>query len=333
MKFNLSFLFFSLSPVVLQSEGLTQKDVQLENFYNWMKEFKVEYNNGKEFLERFDIYKTNDEYINKVNTQNLTYTLKHNQFSHYTNEEFSKLNNLNKYNIKRLSDVKTDFLHTERMLGKVDDFDWTTKGAVTGVKDQKQCGSCWAFSTTGSLEGVYYLKNGNLESFSEQMLVDCDTNDYGCGGGLMNNAFQWIQDNGGIEKESDYPYTAKDGTCREKTGEIVKGTAPTSWVNVEASNEALLSAIQQQPVSVAIEADQTSFQFYSSGVLTGKCGTNLDHGVLAVGYGTLDGIDYYKIKNSWGESWGMDGYILLERKDVRGGQCGILLSASYPLLN
>jgi C1A family cysteine protease len=330
MKLNLFFLLFTL-PVAVVSQ---HTDEQMKRFYNWMQDFKVEYNNGKEFVKRFHIYLENDKYINSVNSQNLSYSLEHNQFSHYTNEEFSELNNLNEYStLKQLPSVKTDLLHTKRVLGEVGDFDWTTKGAVTDVKDQKQCGSCWAFSTTGSLEGIYYLKNGHLESFSEQMLVDCDTNDYGCGGGLMNNAFQWIQDNGGIEKESDYPYTATGGVCKEKTGEIVEGTAPTTWVNVESSNDALLSAIQQQPVSVAIEADQTTFQFYSSGVLTGKCGTNLDHGVLAVGYGTLDGVDYYKIKNSWGKSWGMDGYVLLERKDVRGGQCGILLSASYPTLD
>ena len=176
------------------------------------------------------------------------------------------------------------------------------------------------------------MKNGRLESFSEQNLVDCDTNDAGCNGGLMDNAFSWIKKNGGLELENDYKYTATTNRCSQDTSKLVSGSSPASWVDVKQTNDDLLAAIQKQPVSVAIEADQSSFQFYSSGVLTARCGTNLDHGVLAVGYGTLDGVDYYKLKNSWGSSWGMDGYVLLERKDVKGGQCGILLAASYPVL-
>jgi C1A family cysteine protease len=164
------------------------------------------------------------------------------------------------------------------------------------------------------------------------MLVDCDTNDLGCYGGLMDNAFDWVQSNGGIELESDYEYTASNGQCKAIQSKVVKGTAPKSWTDVESNDDSLMMAIMQQPVSVAIEADQTSFQFYSSGVLTGNCGTNLDHGVLAVGFGSLNGIEYYKVKNSWGKSWGMDGYILLERNNSKSGQCGILLQASFPNL-
>ena len=224
------------------------------------------------------------------------------------------------------------FSKTKSLKNKDEEWDWSEKGAVTPVKDQAQCGSCWAFSTTGSLEGAYFIKNNKLKSFSEQMLVDCDTNDLGCYGGLMNNAFEWIQSNGGIELESNYPYTAMNGKCQESSDNIVAGTSPSSWSNVKSDDTSMMAAIKQQPVSVAIEADQSSFQFYSSGVLTGRCGTNLDHGVLAVGYGTLNGVDYYKVKNSWGKSWGMDGYVLLERNDSPSGQCGILLQASFPNL-
>jgi C1A family cysteine protease len=220
--------------------------------------------------------------------------------------------------------------------------DWVKGGAVTPVKNQGQCGSCWSFSTTGALEGAYYTTYGSLPSFSEQQLVDCDTRknggkDMGCNGGLMDNAFAWIEKNGGLCSEGDYPYTSGDtktaGTC-ESTCDIVSNSVVTSFNDVHSSNDVdMMTALSKQPVSIAIEADQKDFQLYSSGVFTGSCGTNLDHGVLAVGYGSLDGQDFYKVKNSWGTTWGDGGYILLGRGDEfnKGqGQCGMLLQASYP---
>jgi len=220
--------------------------------------------------------------------------------------------------------------------------DWVKSGAVTPVKDQGQCGSCWSFSTTGALEGAYFNKYGKLESFSEQQLVDCDTyrnggRDHGCKGGLMDNAFSWIEKNGGLCSEDEYPYvsgtTKTEGTCQVAC-DINTKSRITAFVDVlPSSDEAMMSALAKQPVSIAIEADQKEFQLYKSGVFTGTCGTNLDHGVLAVGYGTLSGVDYYKVKNSWSASWGQDGYILLGRGEEfnKGdGQCGMLLSGSYP---
>jgi len=222
--------------------------------------------------------------------------------------------------------------------------DWTTKGAVTPVKDQGQCGSCWSFSTTGALEGAYAIKNSKLVSFSEQQLVDCDSignggRDHGCNGGLMDNAFSWISKNNGLCLEADYPYvsgiTQKAGTC-VKSCSNVKGSDVANFVDVEsASDLAFSTALAQQPVSVAIEADQREFQLYKSGVFTGACGTNLDHGVLAVGYGSENGVEYYKVKNSWSTTWGDKGYIRLGKGasyNSGKGQCGILLEASYPLV-
>lgn len=310
---------------------LTSRENYEKTFYNWMKHYNVSFENGNEFLERLNIFIENDNFINKVNEEKLSYKLAHNQFSHLTRKEFAELNNLRPIQMNR---VKNYVYSLDRKLRtkEDDEFDWTTRGAVTPVKDQEQCGSCWAFSTTGALEGAYFIKNKNLKSFSEQNLVDCDSNDYGCGGGLMDNAFAWIQENGGIEQENDYQYVATTNPCSQDSLKLVDGSAPKSWIDVKSTNDDLMDAIRQQPVSVAIEADQNFFQFYSSGVLTATCGTNIDHGVLAVGYGTLDGIDYYKLKNSWGKSWGMDGYVLIERKDVKGGQCGILMAPSYPVL-
>lgn len=208
--------------------------------------------------------------------------------------------------------------------------DWRTAGAVTPVKDQGQCGSCWAFSTTGSFEGAHQIATNKLVSFSEQQLVDCASSqgNMGCNGGLMDYAFEYIIKNGGLCSEAAYPYTARDGSCA--SSRCTSAGTITGYVDVASMNEAaLLSATNIGPVSVAIEADQMAFQFYSGGVLSAGCGTNLDHGVLVTGYGTdsASGLDYWNVKNSWGGSWGEAGYIRI----VRGkNMCGINIEPSYP---
>eukprot|EP00455_Lapot_gusevi_P026307 TRINITY_DN2777_c0_g1_i2.p1 TRINITY_DN2777_c0_g1~~TRINITY_DN2777_c0_g1_i2.p1 ORF type:complete len:275 (+),score=116.30 TRINITY_DN2777_c0_g1_i2:205-1029(+) len=214
--------------------------------------------------------------------------------------------------------------------------DWVAKGAVTPVKNQQQCGSCWAFSTTGSIEGAWFLAKGKLVSLSEQQLVDCSQaeGNQGCNGGLMDQGFQYVEQNG-LCTEDSYPYTAQDGQCASSNCTSV--VQISSFKDVAQNNEdALAQAVAQQPVSVAIEADQSGFQFYSGGVFDGQCGTNLDHGVLVVGYGTdsASGELYWKVKNSWGASWGDQGYIKLVRRTGSGqpGQCGIAMQPSYPIV-
>jgi cathepsin L len=222
--------------------------------------------------------------------------------------------------------------------------DWTTvTGVVTPVKYQGNCGSCWAFSSTGALEGAYakkYPQTSTWTGFSEQQLVSCDTTNRACQGGWMDRAFAYVESKHGLCSEASYPYksgtTGSKGECLESTCTLDTKLNIKSHTDVQAnSDDALMSAIAQQPVSVSIQASEPTFQFYKSGVLTDACGATLDHGVLAVGYGTwTDGTDYYKVKNSWGSSWGMGGYVLLKRGpgiNNGAGQCGILSGPpSYP---
>jgi len=262
-----------------------------------------------------------------------TYTLKMNHFGDMTNEEINKqMNGLD----LSLNDKTTDFdRHTFRVPANVrlpTSVDWRTKGYVTPVKDQGQCGSCWAFSATGSLEGQHFAQSKALVSLSEQNLVDCSgkNGNIGCRGSLMTNSFQYIKDNKGVDTEPSYPYEAKDDTCRFQAKNV--GATDTGFVNIKPQNETdLQNAIATiGPISVGIDASQSTFHFYKSGVYNDlKCSSvALDHGVLAVGYDSQNGQDYYIVKNSWGTSWGNQGYIWMSRN--KNNQCGIATMSSYP---
>jgi len=296
-------------------------------FTAFMKQYGKTYTHD-EFATRFSTFKSNMEVIRLHNTQiNSTYSMGLNEFADLTFDEF-------KAKYFGYSHVSNEFLRSKNY-HKVEaedvatSVDWRTKNAVTPVKNQGMCGSCWAFSTTGSTEAAWVLQGGHsLVSLSEQQLVDCAQaeGNQGCNGGLMDYGFQYIIDNKGLCTEDSYPYTAADGTCKTTCEKVV---TISGFKDIPANDEtSLLNAVGTNgPVSVAIEADQQGFQFYSGGVFDGACGTALDHGVLAVGYGTDTGKDYWIVKNSWGASWGESGYIRM----IRGkNQCGIAMSASYP---
>jgi len=321
-------------------------------FFNWLSEHKLDISSGETFVKMIQNFADNDDFITAHNAKKSTFTLGHNKFSHMSTEEWKAF--VGKGLMKKDESNKPDHIHTAPTLRSSipDSVNWVEAGAVTPVKDQGQCGSCWSFSTTGAIEGARAIKNanggkisGDISSFSEQHLVDCDNlkhhfgTDHGCSGGLMDHAFKWIKNNDGICTESAYPYisgtTKTEGTCDESKCTKDANSIPASYVDVEPNSDAaMMSALALGPVAIAIEADEKNFQLYTSGVLTAACGTTLDHGVLAVGYGTENGQDYYLVKNSWGASWGDKGYIKLARGSgvQKEGQCGMLQAASYPVM-
>jgi hypothetical protein len=294
-------------------------------FTKWAKQFQKNYE-VDEVFHRFNIFKANYAKITSHNAAKLSWTMGLNEFADLTAEEFGAT-------YKGLLPQRSAYLRSQnepvfpKNLKLASSIDWVAKGAVTAVKNQGQCGSCWAFSTTGSIEGAHEIATGKLVSLSEQQLVDCagSSGNQGCNGGLMDNGFEWVIKNGLCE-EDYYPYKAQDGSCQKS--KCTAATHITGYKDIKQGDEdSLMTAVNLTPVSIAIEADQSSFQFYSGGVLDGTCGKQLDHGVLLVGYGTDSGKDYWKIKNSWGASWGESGYIRVIRgKDI----CGLADSASYP---
>lgn len=294
-------------------------------FNTWLNTQNKMYVSPAEKNYRKTVFAANYQKVKQMNSV-MTYTSELNKFADMTEEEFiSKYTGL-RYDANAPKNYKT--LETTNQGG----VDWRTKGAVNAVKDQGQCGSCWAFSATSSLESVAFLNQGTLYSLSEQQLVDCatSTGNHGCNGGWMDYAFKYIQMAGGIEQSSDYPYTARDGTCnfkKDKTKVKVKG-----WADVPQNNcGQLLNALNSNPVSVAIAAN--AIMYYKTGVFDNtSCGTGLNHGVTAVGYGSDAGKNYWTVRNSWGGNWGEQGYIRMSRDVTQGGAgiCGICMASSYP---
>ncbi|XP_065857740.1 senescence-specific cysteine protease SAG39-like [Euphorbia lathyris] len=326
----LIFLFGALASQAMAARTLQDASMQAQH-EQWMTHYGRVYKDSTEKEMRFNIFKQNVHLIESFNKDEAkSYKLGINQFADLTNEEFKTSRNGFKGHM--CSEQAGPFRY-ENISAIPTSMDWRKKGAVTAIKDQGQCGSCWAFSTVAAVEGITQLTSGKLISLSEQELVDCDTKgeDQGCEGGLMDDGFKFIIGNQGITTETNYPYEAADGTCNTKE-EANHAAKITGYEDVPANDEgALTKAVANQPIAVAIDASGSEFQFYSSGIFTGSCGTELDHGVTAVGYGSSSGMNYWVVKNSWGSQWGEEGYIRMQKDiDAKEGLCGIAMQASYP---
>ncbi|KAI3495352.1 hypothetical protein L1887_37675 [Cichorium endivia] len=335
LAMTLALLMFLVAMVSQATSRTLNDQTMLIRHEQWMAHHGRVYTDEKEKQLRFQIFKNNVAFIEAHNGRpDQSYTLEVNEFADLTNDEFRA--SRNGYKRKSDSHAASGLFRYANVSAVPNEVDWRKEGAVTPVKDQGNCGCCWAFSAVAAMEGINKLANGKLVSLSEQELVDCDIDgiDQGCEGGLMENAFQFIEKRKGLAAESVYPYTQEDGTCNTK-----KAAIPAAKISghekVPANNEkALLQAVAHQPVSIAIDASGYDFQLYSGGVFSGTCGTELDHAITAVGYGTTtDGTKYWLMKNSWGVSWGEKGYIRIKRDVLaKEGLCGIAMDASYPVV-
>lgn len=340
----------ALLAVVVAAVGAVSyfDQVIMEEWQAFKLEHDKAYDSDVEDKFRMKMYAENKLRIAKHNQRfqqgHVSYTLKPNKYADMLHHEFvHTMNGFNKtvkHNKGLLGAGKSRKYRGATFIPPAhvtypDQVDWRKKGAVTEIKDQGKCGSCWSFSTTGSLEGQHFRKTGFLVSLSEQNLIDCSSKygNNGCNGGLMDYAFQYIKDNGGIDIEKTYPYEAIDDKCRYNPKN--SGADDVGFVDLpNGDEEKLMQAVATiGPVSVAIDASQESFQFYSDGIYYDEncSSTELDHGVLVVGYGTDEnGGDYWLVKNSWGRTWGDLGYIKIARN--KNNHCGIATAASYPLV-
>jgi C1A family cysteine protease len=288
----------------------------------------TEQNNKTYNFNNYLIYKENLDYIDDMNSKNLSYDLEINWLIDYKIQ--------NRMEIYKRNECHNCHTFTNDIVPE--SIDWRKKNAVTHVKNQGNCGSCWSFSSTGSIEGAWSIKNNNLYNLSEQMLMDCSNlyGNNGCQGGLMDNAFKYVIDNDGLCTEDEYPYKEKEGICKSRL--CRKVVQISDYSDVTPNDEKILKrAVAQQPISVAIQANLSSFHFYKSGIYQDDdCGTGLDHGVLIVGYGTdkVKGLDYWIVKNSWSPQWGENGYVRILRNYDKSdsGMCGIAVQPSFPIV-
>lgn len=317
---------FGYSP-----EDLLIEDRTVSLYESWLAKHNKAYTLADEKQQRYEIFRDNLRYIDKVNHRNLSFRLGLNKFSDLSDDEFRS---------RYLRNISTEprghakKLRYEDVIDVPESIDWRTKGAVTAVRDQGECGSCWAFTVAGAVESANQIATGNLVSLSVQELIDCDKpQNNGCDGGTLEAGFQFIFNNGGIDTEADYPYQGRDGQCdaQKLSQKVVSINGYGSMPGVTVND--VLEAVANQPVAALIDASSRHFRHYHSGVLSGKCGKNINHGLLLVGYGSeWESPDYIIGKNSWGTQWGEDGYIRLDRTVGGNGQCGIYKDVVFPAI-
>lgn len=320
---------FTFNPM---EEFIHNRDDHVEDAWeSYIRTHQKNYTD-QENVSRKDVFRQNMRLIHSTNRANLGFQLAVNHLADRTKDELKILRG-RKVTIGYNGGQPYPYNADEMVKDLPDQLDWRLFGAVTHVKDQSVCGSCWSFGTTGTIEGAYFVKYGHLVYLSQQALIDCSWGfgNNGCDGGEDAQAYQWIMKHGGIPTEGDYgPYYGQDGYCH--TDKVPLTAKITSFVNVTSGDQnALKVALAKHgPISVAIDASVPTFTFYANGIYYDpKCGNkpeNLDHAVLLVGYGQLNGKDYWLVKNSWSNYWGNDGYILMSPSD---NNCGVMTSPTY----
>ena len=312
-------LLFALATCQLDDTEL------FHQFQKFIRKYRKNYRSVNEFMARFEVFKRNT--ISTL-SENLSYSTGITKFSDLTHQEFAKTYlNLN-YDAMAVANFDPYIVKVSNAAPSA--WDWRSKGYVAAVKDQGSCGSCWAFATTANLEGLYFKNKGVMITMSEQMLVDCDTYDSACNGGLMEYSFTWIKDNGGIMKDTDYPYKGYKSTCNSNpskyvnmkvTGYTKLGSSSSTWSPVD-EGEIKEFLYETGPLAIALNADP--LQTYTGGILdksSSQCPTSgINHAVTMVGYGNENGKDYWIVKNSWGINWGENGYFRIKRGS---GTCGV----------
>ena len=364
-------LFLALIATIATTHAVVadRDSILMSRFSEWMAKHDIRADSDSVLARMFSNWVDNDKYIKHVNSQNLSYTLGHNAFSGMDSEEFSQFMGFksntdiigNGKGLRGFSDSGIAVVDQEAVLdvsALPASVDWRAKGKVGPCRNQKSCGSCWAFSGTSTIETAVAIKTGKLYDLSEQQSVSCAGIRYGnlgCSGGMYNNLFNY--DISGLCTEVDYPYTSGNGdtgTCI-KTCTPVKETVVSSYITVTPySDNAIMTALTVGSVNIALEADTSSFQLYKSGIYDDYIGCNsnskggatpdakpvIDHAVVLVGYGTEAGKDYYILRNSWGLTWGLQdtpenyGYMKIARSSAYGkyGMCGLLTEPMYPIV-
>ena len=313
-------LLFSLTACNAELDAII-----FQQFQKFITKFNKKYSSMNEYLARYEVFKKNVMEI--FSNEKTTYKAGITKFSDLTKQEFKK-NYLNlKYDAMAMLNLDPIFLKNTNYAPA--SFDWRDYGRVCRVKDQGSCGSCWAFATLGNLEGIYAGYFGECKTFSEQQLIDCDTSDSGCNGGLMEYAFNYLKKNNCINLEEDYPYKGVKSTCKTNydkcidmivTGYKKLGSSYSTWSAVD-EDEVKEFLYETGPLAIALNADP--LQTYISGILdktSAQCPiSGINHAVLLVGYGTGE-LPYWIVKNSWGQNWGENGYFRIRRGN---GTCGV----------